>query len=135
MATPEDFFPEIEIGQTIGMVDEQTIPCLVGAGGVTKGYNVKFSDIDTFPQVVTAAGAAKAHGVALKTGVEDDTVDVLVYGITKQYAGGAIVAGVPVKSDAAHKPVTGGVFADAYGVSFQKAGEADDEILIFVGAR
>ena len=49
--------------------------------------------------------------------------------------GGAIVAGVPVKSDAAHKPVTGGVFADAYGVAIQKAGEAGDEILVFVGAR
>ena len=117
------------------MVDEQSIPCVVGAGGVTKGYFVKVSDVDTFPQTIVAAGAAKAHGAAMQTGAEGDTVDMLVSGIMKMVAGGAIVAGVSVKSDAAHKPVTGGVFADAAGVAWQKAGEAGDEILVFVGAR
>ena len=135
MAAPEDFFPEIEVGQTIGMVDERSIPCLVGVGGVTKGYFAKFSDIDTFPQVIVKAGAGKAHGAAMQTGVEGDTVDLLVLGIMKMLAGGAIVAGVPVKSDGADKPVTGGVFADTAGIAMQKAGEADDEILVFVGAR
>jgi len=131
----EDLFPDVEIGQTIGMVDEQSIPCVVGAGGVTKGYFVGISDLDSFPPTVVAAGAAASLGAAMQTGVEGDTVDVLVEGVMKMVAGGAFIAGDTVKSDATHRPITGGIYADGGGKSLQKAGELGDEVLIWVGAK
>lgn len=126
-----DHFPEADVGQEVGPVEPQIQSCLVGVGGVTKGYFVKLSDAVTFE--VVAAGAAKAYGTALKTVAEGGQAPILVYGIVPMLAGGAFVAGAQVKSDAAHKPVTGGVFADAAGTALQKASNAGDKVLIFVG--
>ena len=104
-----DFAPDVPSGHNYDV--DNILTCKVGAGGVTKGQLVKVSatapnNFPTTPVVIaTAASGDKALGCALKTGALDDYVPVLIDGVAKIQAGGAITAGAAIKATSAGEAI------------------------------
>ena len=84
--SPEDHWPEVNIGVDVSPFDCRTVTCRVGVGGITKGYWVKLSN-GVINEVV-AAGASKPYGVALSTVAAGGECPILVYGVVVVRADG-----------------------------------------------
>ena len=97
-----DLYPALALGDCLDEAQAKVFNMKVGAT-VTKGQAVK-PHTHTSGELcsVQPAGAGdKALGVALKSGAVGDSIPVLVSGIVKVTASGAITMGAPVKSGAA----------------------------------
>jgi len=97
-----DLYPALALGDCLDEAQAKVFNMKVGAT-VTKGQAVK-PHTHTSGELcsVQPAGAGdKALGVALKSGGVGDSIPVLVSGIVKMTASGAITMGAPVKSGAA----------------------------------
>jgi len=94
-----DLFPDCDLGQSVSEVYRLSFKC---ESAVTKGACVKL-DTHTAGEIgsISVAGAGdKPIGVALKSGDAGDYIPVLVVGVVKVTASGAISIGDPIKAAA-----------------------------------
>ena len=97
-----DLFPALALGDCLDEAQAKIFNMKVGAA-VTKGQAVKPHTHTTgeLCSVQPADLGDKALGVALKSGAAGASIPVLVSGVVKVTASGAITMGEPVKSGAA----------------------------------
>jgi len=132
----EDLFPELDIGEVASSMGiAYKVTCKCDEDDVRKGRFVTVTAGENqMPLVHECDASERIFGVALKDGDTDDMIPVLKMGYVKMYAGGAFAAGDALMSDAEGRCIK----ALAASVSFSgaqahmSAGEADDEILVFV---
>ena len=97
-----DLFPGLTLGEALDESQSYILPFKLG-GTVAKGDVVKFSahTAGELPAVVQATQyATNVLGVALKAGVSGDIIPVLIFGVVKVTASGAITGGVLVVAGA-----------------------------------
>jgi hypothetical protein len=130
----EDLVPDVTLGEIIAPNSViQTMRC--DEDNVRKGRFVTITAGENWPPVCHEADAGETvGGIALKAGSNGDYIPVLTFGPVKMYAGGAVVAGVAVKTDNEGR-ATAAVAADQGlegGKALMSAGEADDQFIVFV---
>jgi len=94
-----DLFPDADLGEAISEVYRMSFKC---QSAVTKGRCVKL-DTHTDGEIgsISEAGAGdKVIGVAMRSGEAGEYIPVLIIGIIKVTASGAISLGAPVKAAA-----------------------------------
>jgi hypothetical protein len=124
-----DLFPALGLGDALDEAQSIILPLKL-AGTVTKGNVVKFSahTAGELPSVVQGTQyATNCFGVALKSGVSGDIIPVLVRGIVKVTASGAITGGVLIVAGAAGAVETVGsqTFEKVIGMAVQTFADAD----------
>jgi hypothetical protein len=124
-----DLFPALALGDALDESQSLILPFKCAAG-VTKGQVVIFNThtVGELPSVSPAGAAAgNCFGVALKTGLTGEIIPVLVRGIVKVTASGAITGGVTIVSGAAGVVVTFGAntFDKAIGKALQTFADTD----------
>jgi len=94
-----DLFSAVEVGEAV-KVDAQM--SFKAQSAITKGQAVKMSTHTSgaIGSVATAGASDKAIGVAMRTAAASEYVPVLLRGIIKMTASGAITIGASVKSGA-----------------------------------
>ena len=97
-----DLFPALAVGDCLDEAQATILNMRVGAT-VTKGQAVKqhTHTVGELCSVQPATLGSKAFGVALKSGGVGESIPVLLRGIVKVTASGAIDMGLPVKAGAA----------------------------------
>jgi len=129
-----DLVPDVVLGEVVSP-NALIVTCKCDEDNVRKGRFVTVTAGENWPPVVHEADAGEViFGVALKAGNNGEHIPVVVYGIVKMYAGGAVTAGTGVKTDnegraAAALAVDQGLEG---GKALMSAGEADDQFMVLV---
>lgn len=129
-----DLVPEAALGEVLSATS-LILTCKCGGGGVRKGRFVTLISGDGLPPPVHEADAGdRIFGVALKDGGDGEYIPVCVFGIVKVYAGGALSAGNPIKSDDEGRAIRALVSDEGLsgGIALMDASGAGDQILILV---
>ncbi len=130
-----DLAPKFEIGEPCFSEGLIKVTCKCDEDAVRKGHFVTATDAEQFPPDVHEADAGEQiYGVALKLGNTGEYIPVMIQGIVKMYAGAAVVTSDVLKSDAEGRaiPIAATNVKMEGGVAMMKAGEADDEFIVFV---
>ncbi len=103
-----DLFPGLGLGECLNP-EQATITHVKLAGEVSKGdilarSAVVSGDIDSAVRANT--DAANVIGVALKSGIAGEVIPMLLFGIVKVKAGGAITGGSKIKAGSLGRVVT-----------------------------
>jgi len=139
-----DLYPDIGVGDVLTALAEAEILSFTAASAIAKGDPVYLT---ADMQVASATSAQNCIGIALKTVGAGEQVPVLVKGVVKVVAGGAISRGQAVYGADASKrvlaladqPVNEGgtatytiYYARKLGIALQNFGAAGDAGLIYV---
>lgn len=130
----EDLVLEVTLGEVIS-ANALILTCKCDEDDVRKGRFITVTDGENWPPLVHEADSGeKIGGTALKAGDNGDYIPVLLFGITKMYAGGVVAAGDAVKTDGDGRAVKA-LAADQGvegGKALMSAGEADDQFIVLV---
>jgi len=133
-----DLFPNgLALGDALDEKQSIIVP-YVCQTAVTKGQVVKFDThvAGALPTVSTAGAlATNCLGVAMKSGLAGETITVLVKGIVKVTAVGAITGGVLIVAGAAGTVSTVGAntFEKVIGYAIQTFADTDTGLIFFGG--
>ena len=110
-----DLFPALALGDCLDEAQAVILPFKVVTDAITKGQLVKVSTHVTgeLGSITVAVEGEKAHGVALKSGAVGDVIPVVVLGVVKVTASGAITVGFAIRAGG----TTGGVRSAATSVT------------------